>query len=576
MVSQFAKLAAEDIKDKNSEETVYGTVVTHNNTKYVKLDGSDVLTPVSSTTEIVDKDRVMVLVKNHTAVVTGNITTPAASSVVVKDAFNKIGEFNTVLAKKADIDELDAQIGRIDELIAENATIKGTLSASEAEIKKIQADNITINKTLTANDAAIKKLQTEKLDVDIAEITYATVENFKATDAELTNLKSEHGSFKDLTTKNFESQSGLIKKLQTDKLDTSVADITYANIDFTNIGTAAMEYFYSKSGLISNVTIGDETITGELVGVTIKGDLIQANSLIADKLVIKGDDGLYYKLNTDGMTVEKDQTDKNSLNGNIIMAKSITATKINVHDLVAFGADIAGFKIDDSAIHSVGKNSIDSGVRGTYLSKDGQMMLGDPNQYLKYFKDTDGTYKLAICAGSIELSSGLNIETKMDEVTEKIEGIKSVKETLITYQVGTSGTSAPTGDWTTVIPTVKEGQYLWTRTITIYTDDTSATAYSVSSMGEKGDPGSDGHDAVTLKILSNKGNIFKNNSGEIELTAHVYKGGVEQAVSSTGVVSGIGTVHWYNQNGTLVGAYKSIKVNATQVDGMTSYKAELS
>ena len=62
-----------------------------------------------------------------------------------------------------------------------------------------------------------------------------------------------------------------------------------------------MEKFYSESGLIKNVVVGDQTITGELVGVTIRGDLIEGNTIKADKLVIKGEDGLYYKLNTNGL-----------------------------------------------------------------------------------------------------------------------------------------------------------------------------------------------------------------------------------------------------------------------------------
>ena len=62
----------------------------------------------------------------------------------------------------------------------------------------------------------------------------------------------------------------------------------YASIDFSNIGIAAMKKFYSESGLIKNVVVGDQTITGELVGVTIKGDLIEGNTIKADKLVIKG------------------------------------------------------------------------------------------------------------------------------------------------------------------------------------------------------------------------------------------------------------------------------------------------
>ena len=79
------------------------------------------------------------------------------------------------------------------------------------------------------------------------------------------------------------------------------ADIKYANIDFTNIGKAAMEYFYSASGLIKDVIVGDQKITGHLIGVTISGDLIEGNTIVAEKLVIRGEDGLYYKLNSNGI-----------------------------------------------------------------------------------------------------------------------------------------------------------------------------------------------------------------------------------------------------------------------------------
>lgn len=57
--------------------------------------------------------------------------------------------------------------------------------------------------------------------------------------------------------------------------------------------------------------------------------------------------------------------------------------------------------------------------------------------------------------------------------------------------------------------------------------------------------GNAGADALTLTITSSAGIIFKNNTGSTVLTAHVFKGSAEQTISSTGVVSGIGTVKWY-------------------------------
>ena len=100
------------------------------------------------------------------------------------------------------------------------------------------------------------------------------------------------------------------------------------------------------------------------MGVTIKGELIEGGTVVADKLVVQGEDGLYYKLNTDGVSITAEQTEYNSLNGSVITAKSVTAEKISVSDLVAFGADIGGFHITTDAIYSGVKESVDNTTRG--------------------------------------------------------------------------------------------------------------------------------------------------------------------------------------------------------------------
>lgn len=96
--------------------------------------------------------------------------------------------------------------------------------------------------------------------------------------------------------------------------------------------------------------------------------------------------------------------------------------------MVAFDATIAGFKIDDNAIYSIGKESATSGVRGIYLGKDGQMAVGDSNHYIKYYKDTDGSFKLAISAESMEFSSGTSVKDAIDNINNKVDDIKSIKK----------------------------------------------------------------------------------------------------------------------------------------------------
>ncbi|MFH0384311.1 phage tail protein [Streptococcus sp. A18] len=67
-----------------------------------------------------------------------------------------------------------------------------------------------------------------------------------------------------------------------------------------------------------------------------------------------------------------------------------------------------------------------------------------------------------------------------------------IRSTVISYAVSTSGTSAPTVGWGEQVPSVPNGQYLWTRTVYTYTDNDTETAYSVSRMGENGPVGPQG------------------------------------------------------------------------------------
>jgi hypothetical protein len=58
-----------------------------------------------------------------------------------------------------------------------------------------------------------------------------------------------------------------------------------------------------------------------------------------------------------------------------------------------------------------------------------------------------------------------------------------VASAAVTYQTSASGTTVPTGTWSGSVPAVTQGQYLWTRTVTTYTDASTSTAYSVAYQG---------------------------------------------------------------------------------------------
>lgn len=388
LISQFVKVT-NDRQTEKKETIAYGTAVELDGKKYVRLDGSDMLTPVSSTADAEANERVTVLIKDHTATITGNASSPAARKQSVDDAIDQITEVEILVADKVSTGDFDAERGRINNLVSENVTIKERLKASEANIDNLEADNITIKETLTAQNGEIENLKVGVLTVDVANAKYASIDSLEATNVNVRNLESDYASFKSTTTDNLTAVNASINSL----------DANYANIDFANIGEAAVEKFYAVSGIIQNLTLETGVVVKELIGVLISGDLIKGNTIQADKLIVRGEDGLYYKLNVDALgetTASADSKYQNGLDGSVIIAKSITAEKVSVSDLVAFGATIGGFHITANSIYSGAKESATNTTRGLYLDNDGQIVLGDENNYLKFYKTDETNYAFEI------------------------------------------------------------------------------------------------------------------------------------------------------------------------------------
>lgn len=106
--------------------------------------------------------------------------------------------------------------------------------------------------------------------------------------------------------------------------------------------------------------------------------------------------------------------------------------------------------------------------------------IGTCVDYAKDDPTSVGTYKWAKIKGEAGAKG------------DKGDTGKGVKSTSVAYQVSTSGTTVPTGTWSGSVPSASAGQYLWTRTIITYTDDTTSTIYSVGRMGTNGANGING------------------------------------------------------------------------------------
>ena len=156
------------------------------------------------------------------------------------------------------------------------------------------------------------------------------------------------------------------------------------------------------------------------------------------------------------------------------------------------------------------------------------------NQYLwtrTIITYTDGTTSTSYSIGKMGATGATGVAGK---------GIKS---TAVTYQASTSGTTVPTGTWGTTIPSVSANQYLWTRTIITYTDNTTSTSYSIGKMGATGAAGAAGKDACTV-LLTNEahtvacdanGNPLPGELAKATTKATAYKGTTKlTGVSTTG------------------------------------------
>lgn len=163
LIREFAK-NTKDEPEINTGATVYGTFrVQEDGSQFVQIDGSDTRTPVVSTVECKNGDRVTVLVKDHRAIVTGNLSDLSVSTTTVEEIKKNINEgfgslddeigktnknvnelYKDFEAKYTDIDgniqSIDTKLGNL------SSTVTG-MSASIAGAEKIATNYINFDST---------------------------------------------------------------------------------------------------------------------------------------------------------------------------------------------------------------------------------------------------------------------------------------------------------------------------------------------------------------------------------------------------------------------------------------------
>ena len=158
------------------------------------------------------------------------------------------------------------------------------------------------------------------------------------------------------------------------------------------------------------------------------------------------------------------------------------------------------------------------------------------------------------------------------------KGISKVETYYLTTSASSGVTTSTSGWDTTPTATDTTKKYIWSYQKTTYTDNStsSSTPAIIGTHGATGATGAAGADAITMAITASNGTVFKNSSDSTVLTAHVYKGGVEQSITDAGVCGSLGSVKWYKAgSSTAIATSKTLTVSASDITNTVAYTCQL-
>lgn len=302
----------------------------------------------------------------------------------------------------------------------ENSKIKDStitnakIADATIEWEKVSKSFIT---DLTADNAYI-----ENLKATIGEFGYITAENADLTYATITSLRAVDGKIDTLTAKAITTDNLEAKVATLGYLSAESADLKYANIKLSNIEVADIATLFTEVGLIDRATIVEGHITGFLDSVEVNAANITAGTLVADRILLKGENGLLYSLNNLGELQSKTidtldgyiLTDR-TVNADKIVAKSITANELDVEKVFADSAVIKKiFSQDVTATGTItgatlkGANAeIDNGLIGGFNIKED----GISKAYTKSsseVSDKQDSYELDISSNGVPSFKGIS------------------------------------------------------------------------------------------------------------------------------------------------------------------------
>lgn len=406
LASKFAKITNDN--NKQTEETMYGTVVSQGGKLYVNLDGSDTITPIVTTAEIKPGERVAVMIKGHTATVIGNISNPGASTETtgkILDDYDvivaKIGDFELIVADKITTEQLEAELAIIDELIAKKATID-ELEAVKATIKDLDVS------TLWAELAEIEKAVIGKAEIEDLEATHAKIDILEADLADIETLVGGQLTMDNiqsliLTSSKVTVDNAFIKDAMIDRVSASKLAAGTINTNLIQIGSE--DGSLAINGSLQQFKDSDGNVRIQ-IGKDATGDFTFA---------LYGEDGKGQLINQNGITA------------------SAIGDGLIVNDMVADNAHISGDKLDiSSVITEINGSTTTIDSSRIYLDQENKSLSVAFNS----LKDTVETIKEVNIEG--DFTAALNkIETLTTEMNVAKNNINTlVSNTTIVTQDG--------------------------------------------------------------------------------------------------------------------------------------------
>lgn len=311
-------LSVDEPKEESFSEHV-GKIIEfdQNGLAWCQLDGAEEgeLTPVENLT-MTSKIGDNILITIEDGIATGSpspnnqmVTADYVNAVVSAMAgdtssleeYLQHGNFEDITAQKASFGDLDSDTATIGNLTVDTANITN-LEATNARL-----DNAIVN-SLSAVVGKFEALEatSAKMKGIIAEWIKAArleVEKLIANEATIADLRAENANIVELIASDAYLGNLIANNATFQSLATSKADIDLANIDIANIAAAKIQELMAGSGWFTQdlAVTGDSTVTGQLKAVLIDGDTARFRNIYADALMIQGQNGLYHRLNFDGL-----------------------------------------------------------------------------------------------------------------------------------------------------------------------------------------------------------------------------------------------------------------------------------